>query len=318
MPDLEQLIDQAEALLEPILRLTPAEPSPTLTRVLGVPVWLKLECLQVTGSFKIRGGYFALARLGDGSPRGVATCSAGNHGIGLAHAGRLLHVPVTIYVPGSVDPSKARHLREMGASLVISPFDGFDDTEVWALEQAEEAALPFISAYDDPVILAGNGGTLMREIRRQVPEVETIVCPVGGGGLLGGIALSGAAPPRLVAAQLSASPSLVLSMERGEAVTRLPTVKTLAGGLEGGIGRAGFEALRDSVSQTVLVGEDEIWEGVRWMFRAHQYIIEPSSSVAIGACLNPSIQVTGPTVVVISGRNVSEETLQRIFRPSRA
>jgi threonine dehydratase len=313
MPEFSTLIDQAEELLRPVVRTTPVEPSPELSRILGVPVWLKLECLQVTGSFKIRGAHFALARIAADSPGGVATCSAGNHGLGLAYSGRELGVPVTIYVPRQVDSAKALHLAGLGAELVVSPFNGFDDTEVWAIGEAQAAGLPFISAYDDPAILAGNGGTLMREIRRQVPDVETVISPVGGGGLLGGMAWSDARAGRLIAAQLHSSPALALSLERGEAVTRMPGVRTLAGGLEGGIGQTGFEALRESVSQTVLVHEFDLREGVRWMLRHHQYIIEPTSAVAVAACLDRGIRVTGPTVVVITGRNVAETTLHRIF-----
>lgn len=314
MSTFDDLVDEAERRLAPIIRITPVEPSHTLTRVMGVPVWLKLECLQLTGSFKIRGAYAALGQVQDRGVSSVATCSAGNHGLGVALAARLLGMQARIFVPQSVDPAKASLLRQQGADLVLSQFQGFDDTELWARAEAEKAGLPFISAYDDRVILAGNGGTLMREIRRQVPDVDTVVVPVGGGGMAGGMALCDAAPSRLVAAQASASPALALSLERGKAVTQLEsTGPTLAGGLEGGIGVTGFEALRNRVSKVLLVSEADLADGVRWVLEHHQYLIEPSSATVVAACLSGQVRAGGPVVVVLSGRNVSLDTLRRLM-----
>ncbi|MFT5142936.1 MAG: threonine dehydratase [Rhodothermales bacterium] len=313
MPTFHDLVDQAERFLEPIIRTTPVEPCPTLSSRLGVPVWLKLEFLQVTGSFKIRGAYFALARLNQAGVRTAATCSAGNHGVGMAYAARALGMRVQIYVPREVDPAKVMLLESLGADVVKSALDGFDETELWAMDQISRDGLPFVSAYDDEVVLAGNGGTLMREMRRQVPGLHTVVVPVGGGGMSGGIALSDAAPSRLVAAQTAASPALALSLERGKAVTRLKAADTLAGGLEGGIGETGFAALRGSVSQVVQVSEPALKHAVRWMLAEHRFLIEPSSAVPIAACLDPGIEVEGETVVVISGRNIGIETLKRIL-----
>lgn len=309
----EALIDRAEAAVRPVIRETPMEESPVLSRTLGVPVRIKLECLQTTGSFKIRGALFALHELRrDGVDR-VATCSAGNHGVGLAYAAQLAGVAATIFVPASVDARKASLLEGLGAEVVRSPYAGFDETETWALDEVAATEIPFLSAYDDINILAGNGGTMMREMRRQWAELETVVVSVGGGGLSGGMVLSEARPTALIAAQAAASPALSLSLKAGKAVTRLDAAETLAGGLEGGIGATGFAALRERVHQVVEVTEPEIRAGVRWMLDEHRYVIEPSSAVAIGAARNPAIRVSGPTVVVVTGRNVALETLQKIL-----
>ncbi|MBO6577107.1 MAG: pyridoxal-phosphate dependent enzyme [Rhodothermales bacterium] len=308
----QDLVHQAEAALAPVIRETPCEYSEPLSDHLGVPVHLKLECLQITGSFKIRGAWFALSRLKEAGQTRVATVSAGNHGIGVAWAGRMLGLEVRIYVPRSVDAAKAAHLESLGAELVRSEFDGFDDTELWALGQIEAARIPFLSAYDDERILAANGGTLMLEIRRQVPDVETVVVPVGGGGMSGGMVSCDEAPARLVAAQTAASPALRRSLKLGSAVTRLETGDTLAGGLEGGIGQTGFAALRDRVKQVIEVSEPAIAMGMRWMLEHHHYVIEPSSAVAVAACLDPAVQVSGPTVVVLSGRNVALDTVRAV------
>ena len=309
----EALIDEAESVLAPVIRQTPVEVSPVLSQRLGVPVLLKLECLQLTGSFKIRGALFALSRLRASGADTVATCSAGNHGLGVAWAARHFGLRARIHVPASVDSRKATSLAALGADLVRSEFAGFDDTEVRAQEIAAREGLPWISAYDQPEILAANGGTLMREVRRQVPDVETLVCPVGGGGLSGGTITSDSAPARLVAAQTAASPALAMSLERGEAVTRLEASETLAGGLEGGIGITGFRALKERVGQVLLASESDIAAGMRWVLEHHGYLIEPSSAVAVAACLSPEVEVRGPTVVVLTGRNVAVETVRKIL-----
>ena len=314
MPSFEALIDRAVTLLAPVIRETPLESSPVLSKHLGVPVWLKLECLQITGSFKIRGALFALQELRESGASTVATCSAGNHGLGLAYAAKLAGMPARIYVPGQVDPGKVKLLKGLGAEVRVSPHPGFDETEAWAKEEVQRDGIPFISAYDDELVLAGNGGTMMREMRRQLPELETLIVPVGGGGLSGGMLRSAAAPTRLVAAQTAASPALALSMEKGAAVTRMDSAETLAGGLEGGIGLLGFEALQAHDPQVIGVSEEEIKEGLRWTLATHRYLVEPSSAVAVAAAMRPEIQVAGPTVVVLTGRNIGMDVLRGILK----
>jgi threonine dehydratase len=311
-------IEEARAFLAGRLRRTPVEESPALSAILGVPAWLKLESLQVTGSFKIRGALFRLSRLTEEEKRaGIATCSAGNHGKALAYAARSLGLVPTITVPSSVDDSKYRAMVALGAEVVRSEFPGYDDTEQWAIEQAARTGKVWISAFDDEAIMAGNGGTLALEILEDVPDARGFVLPVGGGGMSGGLAfavkekVSGAT---IVGCNHELSPALALSLERGEAVTRLPAVDTSAGGIEGGIGRKTFEILRSRIDRVALVSEREIFEGVRWMLEKHQHLIEPSAAAAVAACLTGKAgRFDGPVVVVISGRNVSLETLKKIL-----
>ena len=312
------LIDDASAFLAGRVRRTPLVESPLLSERLGRPVLLKLECLQLTGSFKVRGALFALDRLGRDSAGGVTTCSAGNHGLGVAWAAAKLGIPATIYVPSSVDGAKFDGMVHLGATVIRTPYAGFDDSESWAIEEARASNQPWISAYDDPFVMAGNGGSLAVEILEQCPEVGTIVAPVGGGGMAGGIisALATRKPGvRLVAAQLATSPALARSIERGQAVTSMPSTDTIAGGLEGGLGRLPFEALNGRVHRIALVGEAGVWEGVRWMLRHHDLLVEPSAAVAVDACLSGGwTDEPGPVVVVVSGRNVSAATVLRIMQ----
>ncbi len=312
------LIEQARAFLAGRIRRTPLEESPALEEILGVPVWLKLESAQLTGSFKIRGALFRLSLLSeDEKLAGIATCSAGNHGKAVAYAARSLGLVPTIFVPSSVDGSKYRAMVDLGAEVVRSEFPGYDDTEEWAIREAARAGKAWISAFDDEAIMAGNGGTLAHEILEDVPDARGFVLPVGGGGMSGGLSfaikkkLSGAT---VVGCNHELSPALALSLERGHAVTRLPAVETAAGGIEGGIGRKTFEILRSRVDRVALVSEREILEGVRWMLEKHQHLIEPSAAAAVAACLTGKAgRFEAPVVIVISGRNVSLETLRKIL-----
>jgi threonine dehydratase len=304
------LIQEAARFLRPKIRRTPIEPSPTLSKLLNVPVTLKLESLQLTGSFKIRGALFRLRNLAGHS---VVTCSAGNHGKAVAYAAKLTQVRATICVPRSVDRAKLEGMISQGADVRVSAFDGYDETEDWAKNLAATEKLPFISAFDDYEIMAANGGTTALEVLEDAPDAKTFILPVGGGGLSAGFAFS-AQPATIIGCQLAASPALRLSLDAGHAITKLPAVDTLAGGIEGGIGALAFSVLGPLANRVALVEESEILEGVRWMLAHHQYLIEPTAAVTIAACLSGKIgKLEGPAVVLISGRNVSAETVKKIL-----
>lgn len=309
-------IVEACTFLSTRVRRTPVDFSPGLSERMGVRVHLKLESEQITGSFKIRGAWFAIHRLGELAAGGVASCSAGNHGLGLAYAAREQGVGARVYVPATVDPSKEDGLRALGAEVIRSRFAGFDDTEEWAIGECRGSGLPYVSAYDDESVVAGNGGSLGVELAGQVSGLETVVVPVGGGGLAAGLSIPfrrEAPHGMLVAAQLASCPSLVRSLDAGHAVTRMPHIDTLAGGLEGGLGQIPFPLLQESIIQVVTVTESAVWEAVRWMLSKHRMLIEPSAAVAVAACLSGEVRAHGETVVVISGRNVSEGSLRRIL-----
>jgi threonine dehydratase len=312
-------IEAAVRLLAGRIRRTPVEPSPKLSERLGVAVWLKLESLQITGSFKVRGAFVRMAELSEKErSRGVVTCSAGNHGKGIAYVARLLSIPARIYVPKTVDDSKYQGMLAMGADVVRSEFAGYDDTETLAREQAVQAGRTFLSAFDDEAVMAGNGGSLAAEVLEDVPAARTFVLPVGGGGLAGGFAFYAKErirDARIIGCQHERSPALKLSLERGEAVLSLPPIETAAAGIEGGLGRLPFEVLRSRTDAVALLSEEEILEAVRWMLAEHQYLVEPSAAVTVAACLTGKAgKLESPAVVVLSGRNVSLETLRKILR----
>ena len=313
-----ELVLEARRALAGRIRRTPTEFSAALSDVAKVPVFLKLESLQLTGSFKIRGAFFAFLNLSDDERRrGIVTCSAGNHGKAVAYVSRDLGVPAEIHVPRSVDESKYQGMLALGANVARSTFDGFDETEQLAKAEAARTGRRFVTAFDDNLILAANGGTLAAETIEDCLAARTFLLPVGGAGLAGGFAFyAKAALPdsRIVGCQHALSPALAMSLERGEAVLKLPPVETTAGGLEGGIGKTGFDVLRDRIDGVALITESEIFDAVRFMLDKHQYLIEPSSAVTVAAILTGKAgPLDSPVAAVISGRNVALPTLRRIL-----
>lgn len=314
---MKQLIEQATEFLKGKIRNTPVEFSPELSKLLGHPTYLKLECLQTTGSFKLRGAFFYLSTLDTAERKiGVATCSAGNHGLGVAYAAKELQIPCTVFVPKSVDQAKYDKLLKLGAKVKKSEFIGYDDTLEWATQEAVKLQLPMISAFNDEKIMAGNGGTLAVEVLSQVPEATHFVLPMGGGGLSAGFSwyVKFKNPnARMTICQLADCAALKLSLEQGKPMTYMPAIDTLAGGLEGGLGEKCFELLKTQVDEIALIKEEELRCALCWFLEHHQYLIEPSAAVALASCLFGHVRPTGPTVIVLTGRNVSYSTLQQLI-----
>jgi threonine dehydratase len=313
------LVDKASAFLKGKIRKTPLEFSPPLSKLLGADIYLKLDFFQITGSFKVRGALFRLSQLSEEEKqRGVATCSAGNHGKAIAYAAKLLGIKSFIYVPKNVDDSKYQGMLDLGATVIRSDSVGFAKTEEQALKESQEKNLTFVSAFDDYAVMAGNGGTLAQEILEDLPQAETFILPVGGGGLSGGFSfyMKEKKPNSLIiGCQHKDSAGLKLSFEQGLAVTDLPGIETVAGGIEGGIGELCFEILKSRIDDVVVASEEEIRHGFIWALQNLQYLIEPSADVTLACCLNGSLSaIKSPGVVVLSGRNVSLSTIKMILQ----
>jgi threonine dehydratase len=177
----EALVQQAIAFLNGRIRRTPVELSPPLSAIVGVPIWLKLEFLQITGSFKLRGVLFRMARLTDRERHcGFVTSSAGNHGKAVAYAAREMGLHAIVCVPSTVDEAKHRGMVDLGAEVRLSPFPGYDETEDWAIAEAAREGKPFLSPYDDEAIIAAGGGSLAAEVLEDVPDARTFLIPTGG------------------------------------------------------------------------------------------------------------------------------------------
>lgn len=313
---MNHLIEQAKTFLDGKILITPLEYSSELSKLLGQAIYLKLENLQITGSFKIRGALFYLSLLNSEERKlGVATCSAGNHGLGVAYAAKKLQIPCTVFVPDGIDNAKYRKLIDLGANVKKSEYMGYDDTLEWALHEAAKLHLPMISAFNDEKIMAGNGGTLAVEVLSQLPEAIHYILPLGGGGLSAGFASYVKAKKQhayITVCQLEECPVFKLSLEQDKAITYMPPIKTLAGGIEGGLGEKCFDILKTTIDQIIHIKEDELKAAVYWFLEHHQYLIEPTSAVALASCLFGHVVPKGPTVIVLTGRNISYSTLQNI------
>lgn len=313
-----KMIQDALRVIQKDIRRTPLEYSSKLSQLMGIPVYLKLEFLQITGSFKLRGALYTLSKLTNAQKKlGVITCSAGNHGKAIAYVGKKLGIKSTIFVPRDVDESKYQGILEYGAEVVKSPYPGYDDTNELAINAAEESGRQFISPFDTDEVMASNGGTIAMEVLEDLPEARNFIMPVGGGGLAAGFSyyVKDKLPNTcVIGCQHRDSPGLKLSLERGEAVTKLPAIETIAGGIEGGLGVNCFKYLKSRIDGVALVTEKEIIAGVNWVLQDHQYLIEPSAAAPIAACIGGKIEnLKGPIVIILTGRNVSLTTLKKIL-----
>jgi threonine dehydratase len=304
--DVRRARKRISALVDP----TPVVRSPLLAELLGVPVWLKLECLQPPGSFKIRGAASRMLALPpEQRSRGVIACSGGNHGAAVAYIARLLGVPATVCVPESVDPVKLRVIRDAGAEAVVSGAT-YDDAERVSRRLEDERGLAYVHPFDDPDVIAGQG-TIGLELAEQVPGLSAVVAGLSGGGLAGGIgaAVHDLRPAvQVIGVSAENAAAMVASLRAGHPVD-IPWQPTLAEVLGGGIGldnRWSMAAVRAFVGSHVLVTEAEIAAAMTFSVSAHRVLAEGGGAVGLAAALAGKLpRLAGPVAIVISGGNVS-------------
>jgi threonine dehydratase len=305
----------------PFIRRTPVMRAPDLEEARGCRVFLKLENLQTTGSFKIRGAANRILALTAGErERGVVACSSGNHGRAVAHMAGALAIPAVICVPSWVDPVKLAGMERAGARVVLAG-DTYDEAEARALALAEEYDRAFIQPFDDPLIAAGQG-TLGVELLQDIPELTTVIVPLSGGGLAGGIAYAlKEARPEIRVLAVSAARARVMyeSLKVGKPVS-MPEEETVAEALSGGIGatnRYTLPLIRELVDEHILVQEEEIRKAMLHASGSLNILVEGGGAVALAAVLGGRCDMGpatgGDTVaVILSGGNVSLPRLQRL------
>jgi len=275
---------------------------------LGADVFLKREDLQRTGSFKLRGAYNALAALGDDRrARGVVASSAGNHGLGLALAARLLGVGARVFVPRSAPAVKRDGIAALGAEVDAS-YEDYDAAHHAAESFARERGREFVNPCAGAPLLAGQG-TVALEIFEELPAVRTLVVPVGGGGLVGGIAaLARAVAPavRIVGVQSDQTDAMARSLAAGRVVP-VAVPPTLADGLAGQVDEVGLAIGRVALDDIVTVTEREIAAAIGWLARECDARVEGSGAVATAAVLHGRVSaLAGPVAVVVSGGNIDD------------
>ncbi|MEO3997800.1 hydroxyectoine utilization dehydratase EutB [Mesorhizobium sp. CAU 1732] len=288
---------------------TPTLPSPSLSELCGVPVHLKLEHRQTTGSFKLRGASNAVALLvesGAGA-RGVVAASTGNHGRALAHAAKLAGIRATICMSRLVPENKVSEIRRLGAEVRIVGKSQDDAQEEVARLVASEG-MAMVPPFDDPAIVAGQG-TLGLEIVEDVPDVQTVLIQLSGGGLASGVAAAVKAlrqSARIVGVSMARGAAMKASLDAGRPV-QVEELETLADSLGGGIGldnRLTFAMCRDLLDDVVLLSEDEIAEGIRHVYAHQREVVEGAGAVGVAALLTGKVKPNGPTVAVLSGGNI--------------
>jgi len=284
-------------------------PTPVLSTSRAV---LKLETVQPTGSFKVRGALAAVAAASASGASRVIAASAGNHGLGVAWAATRLGIPATIVVPEAASTAKVAALERFDVTL-IRHGTSYDEAESHALGIGGGA---FVSPYNDTSVIAGQA-TIAAELVDQVPDVATIVVPVGGGGLVSGVALACAASwphVRVVGVEAAQSPAMRAAHAAGRAVP-IEVGPTLADGLAGNmeVGSVTVDISAEHVAAMLTVDEDQIAAAMRWFASEHGLVVEGSGAVGMAAVLAEGVTSDGPTVVIVTGRNVALDTLARVL-----
>jgi threonine dehydratase len=316
-----QEIRDAQKTIEPFVAPTPLVRSQFLSNLCSGDVFLKLENLQVTNSFKIRGAFNRFLHLSlEEKARGIVTASAGNHGQAVAFAARKLNFPAKIVVPKNTPKIKIGGIKKYGVDLRLFG-DIYDEAEQKAKDLAREEGLVFVSPYNDELIIAGHG-TIGLEIIDTLPNVDTVIVPVGGGGLISGISIAlKSIKPNVcvVGVQSEASPVMYESLKAGKIVDARMT-ESIAEGLSGGIEKDSltFKIAQEYVDEVLLVREETIRRAVYLLWDCEKQVVEGSGAAAIAPILENESVFAGKTVVsVITGGNIAAELFQSILASER-
>ncbi|HEX2138716.1 MAG TPA: threonine/serine dehydratase [Woeseiaceae bacterium] len=303
--------------VRPHVRRTPLDASPFFSEKTGANVYLKLENLQHTGSFKLRGAFNKLLSLTEAERRaGCIAASSGNHGAALAYAMSKLGVDGTIYVPETTSTAKVDAIRRSGVEVRFFGTDGLD-TENHARAQAEEQDRLYLSPYNDAAVIAGQA-TCGVEIAEELPDIDAVFIAVGGGGLIagaGGYLKSIKPDVAVVSCQPAASAVMTRSVEAG-CILEMPSDPTLSDGTAGGIekGAITFDLCRDTIDEYVLVSEPQIRDAMRAFIDSHHMLLEGAAGVALAGLLVAGDRYAGRNVaVVVCGGNISRETLRTVI-----
>jgi len=308
-------IRNAAKTLEGHCRRTETIPSTYFSDRTGLPLFFKCENLQRTGSFKIRGARnFLENHPQEALMAGIITASAGNHAQGVALAGRQTGAHVIVVMPENTPLAKIQATRAYGAEVLLHG-SGYDDAAALAHTMAKERKMLYVPAFDHPLIMAGQG-TIGIEILEEHPDVESIVVPIGGGGLIAGIATAAKAINpriRIVGVEAIEAPAALLSLKKGAPVT-LTSAHSLADGIV--IKRVGdltFPVIRELVDEIVTVEEEEIARAIVSLLEKSKLVVEGAGAVGLAALLAAGNSVChGKTVVVLSGGNIDVQTLSRV------
>jgi len=310
-----ELIVEAFDRLRKRVRRTELIHSHHFSEKLGTPIYFKCENLQRTGSFKIRGALnFMTAQPRENLAKGVITASAGNHAQGVAFSADLLGVKATVFMPESTPPQKVFATRDYGAEVVLTG-KNFDESYTAAVKAGRESGALFVHPFDEPLVMAGQG-TIGLELLGDLPDLANIIIPIGGGGLISGIAsaVKETLPRvRIIGVEAAAAPSMHYSLKKGE-IVEAPLAFSLADGIA--VKRVGwktFPIVRELVDEVVLVEEEEIAQAVVALLERTKLLVEGAGAVTLAALLNGRVKdLSGKTVCLLSGGNIDVRTISLV------
>lgn len=309
-----QEVYRASYVLKPIIRETLLIPSSKVRE--GAQIFIKPENLQVTGSFKVRGASYMVSQLSEEEKeRGVIACSAGNHAQGVALSAQKYGIPSIICLPEGAPISKVEATRSYGAEICLVP-GVYDDAYNRALQLKEERGMTFVHPFNNPLVIAGQG-TIGVEILNELPDVDIIIVPIGGGGLIGGIAyVAKQLNPniKVYGVQAKGAPSMLESIEHGH-IERLSAVSTIADGIAvKEPGDLTYQLCQKYVDGIVTVSDDEVCAAILLLLEQHKMIAEGAGAVSVAAAMFCNLPIEGKkTVCVVSGGNIDVTTLNRII-----
>lgn len=313
----EASIARAARAGEGVVRETPIITTRTLSERAGTHVVLKAENLQGTGSFKLRGAMAKISALGDETARGVVCGSAGNHAQAVAYAARSRGVPCEVFMPEAAPIAKADAVQALGATLHVGG-RSVDECVAAAKARAAEAGMQFIHPFDDVDVISGQAGVGI-ELLRQVPDLARVVVPVGGGGLISGIAVairSQRPDVEIIGIQVEVCSPFVASLKAGKPVA-VDSVRTIADGIA--VKRPGeitLKLIERWVKDLVVVGEDQVAEAMVFLMERSKLVVEGAGAVGVAALLGDKLPgpIDGTTVLVLSGGNVGAGMLAEVAR----
>lgn len=307
-------IFNAAAVLKGVARKTTIIPAPHINP--ESEVFLKTENLQLTGSFKLRGAYYKISQLTDEEKaRGVIACSAGNHAQGVALGATHNGIKSLICLPAGAPMSKIEATKNYGAEVCLVP-GVYDDAYAKAIQLRDEFGYTFVHPFDDPKVIAGQG-TIGLEILEQMPDVEAVIVPIGGGGLISGVAfaIKTLRPEiKVYGVQSSGAPSMAASLQEG-AIQHLNNVSTIADGIavkEPGVNT--FELCNRYVDEVVTVSDEEIAAAILALIEQQKLVAEGAGAVSVAAAMFNKVPIKGKkTVCLVSGGNIDVNTLSRVI-----
>jgi len=311
--------ESARVVVSRVAEITPMESSRFLGELLGSPVYLKCENLQRTGSYKIRGAYNRISRLSDEEKsHGVVAASAGNHAQGVAFAARELGIAATIFMPVGVALPKLQATRNYGAAVVLRG-RAVDEALRTAADFAANTGAVFIPPFDHADVVAGQG-TVGLELLDQVPDLETVIVPIGGGGLISGVAsalkqkfaLEGRTV-RIIGVQAENAAAYPVSIQNGvsTAITILPTIADGIAVSKPGI--LNFEIIKDAVDEIITVSDDDIARAMLVLLERAKLVVEPAGAAAVAAIMTGKVKDAGVTVAILSGGNIDPLVMERVI-----